>query len=245
MDKVTSPASTLELGSIEQFCRKQLFAILNRFDKACFQMVEQGDTTILGNPHAKQQLVITIEDPKTYKAMLLGGSIGAGEAYVQGHWRCDDLTLLIQVFCQHQEMLDSIEAKFNWLTWLQRKVFHRNNRNTQSGSKKNIIAHYDLGNDLYESFLDDTMMYSSAIFPSQDASLLEAQTHKLDTICQQLELSPSDHLLEIGTGWGGLAIHAAKHYGCNVTTTTISEEQFKLAQERVEKAGFKPIKLNC
>ncbi|MEP2617567.1 MAG: cyclopropane-fatty-acyl-phospholipid synthase family protein, partial [Marinomonas sp.] len=118
------------------------------------------------------------------------------------------------------------------------KIVHRMNANTKKGSKDNISAHYDLGNDFFFLFLDPTMMYSSAIYPQQEASLEEAAVHKLDRICQKLQLTEADHLLEIGTGWGGMAIHAAKHYGCKVTTTTISKEQYEFAKERVEAEGL-------
>ena len=117
-------------------------------------------------------------------------------------------------------------------------MLHRGNRNSQAGSKKNILAHYDLGNELYSRFLDPEMMYSSAIYPQEDASLAQAQLHKLSTICQRLELKASDHLLEIGTGWGGLAIYAAQEYGCKVTTTTISDAQHAYAKSRIEQLGL-------
>jgi cyclopropane-fatty-acyl-phospholipid synthase len=126
------------------------------------------------------------------------------------------------------------------------KLAHFANRNTLSGSKKNISAHYDLGNEFFQLFLDPSMMYSSAVFPTPEADLATAAEHKLELICQQLELKDSDHLIEIGTGWGGMAIYAARHYGCRVTTTTISQEQYEHAREAVVKAGLEDrITLLC
>jgi len=131
-----------------------------------------------------------------------------------------------------------MKDKQHWWTKLALKLAHLGNRNTQSGSRKNISAHYDLGNDFFALFLDSSLMYSSAVFPSSDSNLEDASRHKLELICQSLELSADDHLIEIGTGWGGMAIHAAEHYGCRVTTTTISEEQFNKAREEVKDKGL-------
>jgi cyclopropane-fatty-acyl-phospholipid synthase len=134
--------------------------------------------------------------------------------------------------------MNEFEDRFSWVTKPALKGLHWLNRNTKEGSRKNISAHYDLGNDLFEAFLDPTMMYSSAIYPSAESTLEEAAVHKLDTICRKLDLQPGDKVIEIGTGWGGFAIHAAKHYGCQVTTTTISREQLELAKARVQKEGL-------
>ena len=135
-------------------------------------------------------------------------------------------------------MLSRLEKSCGWLLHPYRLVQHRRNRNNRSGAKRNIISHYDLGNDLYETFLDSRMMYSSAIYPDDSSDLEEAAGHKLDIICRKLELKPGDSVIEIGSGWGGFAIHAAAHYGCKVTTTTISEAQYEEAQRRIEAAGL-------
>jgi cyclopropane-fatty-acyl-phospholipid synthase len=166
----------------------------------------------------------------------LGGSVGAGEAYMDGLWESDNVTAVVQIFARNLSTLDAWENKFKWISMPILKIQHFARRNTQDQAKKNIEAHYDLGNKLYTRFLDNTMMYSSAIYPDVNASLEEAQNHKLKTICDKLQLTESDHLLEIGTGWGGLAVYAAKHYGCNVTTTTISEEQYAWAEQWIERA---------
>lgn len=196
---------------------------------------EQGRPfATFGEANSDLKAHINIHHPSTYARFLFGGSVGAGEAYVDGSWDSPDVTKVVQLFARNLPMLDSLERKFTWFVEPFRQVQHWRNRNTHQQAKKNISAHYDLGNELYREFLDPTMMYSSAIYPSKDATLEEAQNHKLATICEKLQLNETDHLLEIGTGWGGLAIFAAQHYGCKVTTTTISDEQHRYAEEKIK-----------
>lgn len=190
-----------------------------------------GDTTL-------QPAELIIHDQSTWRDLLTGGSVGAAEAYVAGDWSSPDLVALLRFFTRNIDRMNEFEDRFSWITKPALKGLHWLNRNTKDGSRKNISAHYDLGNDLFETFLDPTMMYSSAIYPNDDSTLEEAAVHKLDTICRKLELSPGDRVIEIGTGWGGFAVHAAKHYGCHVTTTTISKEQLELARERVRGEGL-------
>jgi len=181
---------------------------------------------------------ITVHDPRFYSDMAFGGSIGAGEAYMQGWWTVDDLTALVRILLCNRAVLDGMEGGLARLTGPLQKALHWLNRNTREGSRRNIAAHYDLGNDFFRLFLDPTMMYSSAIFKHQGMTLEQAQLSRLDRICRKLELAPGDHLLEIGTGWGSMAMHAAEHFGCRVTTTTISREQHELATERIARAGL-------
>lgn len=181
---------------------------------------------------------LTVHDPVAYRKILFGGSIGAGEAYIAKLWDVDDLTAFIQIVVRNMALLDRMEKRFAWLTFPFDMIRHLFNSNNKRGAKRNILAHYDLGNDLYKTFLDESMMYSSAIYPYQGASLEEAQGHKLELICQKLELQPTDSVLEIGTGWGGFALYAAKHYGCHVTTTTISDAQWQEATARVAAEGL-------
>lgn len=195
------------------------------------------ETRVFGdgnNAHPAAELVI--HDSSTWKDLLTGGSVGAAEAFVAGDWSTPDLVALLRFFTRNVDRMNAFEDRFSWVTKPALKGLHWLNRNTPSGSRKNIEAHYDLGNGLFEQFLDPTMMYSSAIYPDADATLDLAAVHKLDTICRKLDLQPGDRVIEIGTGWGGFAIHAAKNYGCHVTTTTISREQLELAQERVRDA---------
>lgn len=173
-----------------------------------------------------------------YQSLLFGGSVASGETFSEGLWTTPNLTNVIRIFARNLPLLDKWEAKMQWLAFPIRKISHLANKNSATGSKKNIAAHYDLGNKLYTRFLDDSMMYSAAIYPTQDSTLAQAQTTKLTAICDKLQLVPEDHLIEIGTGWGGLAIFAAKNYGCKVTTTTISEEQHQYTQELIDKEGL-------
>ncbi|MFN2362569.1 MAG: class I SAM-dependent methyltransferase [Marinobacter sp.] len=181
---------------------------------------------------------LIIHDSSTWKDLLTGGSIGAAESYVAGDWSTPDLVSLLRFFTRNVDRMNEFEDRFSWITKPALKSLHWLNRNTKEGSRKNISAHYDLGNDLFETFLDPTMMYSSAIYPRAESTLEEAAVHKLDTICRKLDLQPGDRVIEIGTGWGGFAVHAAKHFGCHVTTTTISSEQLELAKAKVKAEGL-------
>ncbi len=181
---------------------------------------------------------VTVRDPAFWPAVAFGGSVGAGEAYMDGLWDCDDLTGLVRLLLRNRAVLDGMERGLARLSAPLRSLLHRMNRNTRSGSQRNIAAHYDLGNDFYQLWLDETLMYSSAVFEHPGMSLAQASTAKLERICRKLELGPGDHVLEIGTGWGGFALHAARHHGCRVTTTTLSRQQHELACQRVKSAGL-------
>jgi cyclopropane-fatty-acyl-phospholipid synthase len=173
-----------------------------------------------------------------YRQVALNGSVGAAESYMQQQWQCQDLVALIRLLVINSHMVDGMETGSAKLGSWAMRVMHAFTRNTRSGSKKNIAAHYDLGNDLFKLFLCDNLMYSSAIFADENESLEIASNRKLERICQKLDLKPSDHLVEIGTGWGGMALYAAKNFGCKVTTTTISREQHALASQRIQAAGL-------
>lgn len=201
-----------------------------------------GDDNRPEAPHAD----VTIHNPRAYWRVLAGGTIASGEAYIDGDWSSRNLTEVTRLFSANMATMEAMADKRHWWTNLALKVAHFANRNTLEGSRRNISAHYDLGNEFFALFLDPTMMYSSAVYPRQDASLEEASLHKLELICQSLELKADDHLIEIGTGWGGMAMYAAEHYGCKVTTTTISREQFEHARAEVERRGLQDrITLLC
>lgn len=189
------------------------------------------------NSHLAKATII-VHDARFYGEVAFGGSIGAGETYMLGYWTADNLTNVIRLMAINQTVMDNLEGGYQWLSKPIMKVLHWLNSNTEAGSRKNIAAHYDLGNDLFELFLDPTMMYSSAKFSDEAVSLQQGSELKLKTICDKLQLEPSDHVIEIGTGWGGFAMYAAKHYGCRVTTTTISQQQHDYAKARVEAAGL-------
>ena len=193
-----------------------------------------------GNLSAK----INILDTVFYKNIILGGTIGASESFIRGEWSSPNLTNVIRVLARNTEAQDKLENLFTLLSQPFLKVMHKLNENSVRGSKKNISRHYDLSNDFFSLFLDKNMMYSSAIYKSRKTSLEDASTNKLDVICKKLNLKKTDHVIEIGTGWGGFAIYAAKNYGCNVTTTTISIEQYKFAKQKIKDVGLgKKIKV--
>jgi len=184
------------------------------------------------------RVTIDVKHSSLYRDVAFGGSSGSGEAYMNGSWHCSDLVGLVRIFLRNRAVLDSMDYGLTRFRAPLEKLMHRLNRNTRKGSRKNIHAHYDIGNELFRLFLDETMMYSSAYYATDEMDLAQAAVAKLDLVCRKLALRETDHLLEIGTGWGGLALHAARHYGCRVTTTTISEEQYQLATERVNRAGL-------
>ncbi|MEZ4586867.1 MAG: cyclopropane-fatty-acyl-phospholipid synthase family protein [Gemmatimonadales bacterium] len=181
---------------------------------------------------------LRVHDPGFYRALVLGGHIGAAEAYAEGLWDSDDLPTLIRLLLRNRPVLEGMESGLARLAQPARWLGHLLRRNTRSGSRRNIAAHYDLGNEFFAQFLDGSLTYSSAYFERPGMTLAQAQTAKYERLCAKLELRPDHHLLEIGTGWGGFALHAASRYGCRVTTTTISERQHRYAVERVAAAGL-------
>jgi len=193
-----------------------------------------SENSLLPNIHVR----LVVKNSQFYGEVVFGGSIGTGEAYMQDYFECDNLTNLIRLMVRNQSLLDDIESSFAKITAPIQSWLHRVNKNTQSGSRRNISAHYDLGNDFFKLMLDPTMMYSAAFFETSKQSLEQASLAKLKKICVKLDLKPTDHILEIGTGWGGFAIYAAQHFGCKITTTTISQAQYQLAIQRIKDAGL-------
>lgn len=181
---------------------------------------------------------IHVSDSRFFSAVVLGGHLGAVEAYANGWWTADDLTQLVRVFLCNREVLDGLETGWARLGQPIRALLHALRRNTRRGSRRNIQAHYDLGNEFFKLFLDETMTYSCGIFEYADSSLRDASLAKYDRLCRKLELGPDDHVVEIGAGWGGFALYAASTYGCRVTTTTVSREQHEFATQRVTDAGL-------
>jgi cyclopropane-fatty-acyl-phospholipid synthase len=201
------------------------------------ELTDAGERLEFGPADAALRARVEVRDPRAYR-WALRGSTGWGEGYVEGLWTCDDLVALTRIAIRSLPPLDRWRRRLQPLLGRLHRAGRLVPRNTRSGARRNISAHYDLGNQLFEAFLDERLMYSCAYFPHPGASLDEAQLAKLERICDRLELSPDDHLVEIGSGWGGLAIFAASEYGCRVTTTTISREQHALASERVREAGL-------
>jgi cyclopropane-fatty-acyl-phospholipid synthase len=201
------------------------------------EVVEGGERRVFGPAGADLGATVTVRDPAAWRGPLRG-SVGLGEGYVNGLWETDDLVALIRIAARELRDLDGLRGAVARPRGLLHRVRRLVPENTRTGARKNISAHYDLGNDLFASFLDERMMYSCGYFPRAGASLEEAQLAKLGRICERLRLNRDTHLLEIGSGWGGLAVHAAREHGCRVTTTTISREQHELARARVREAGL-------
>jgi len=225
---------------MDKVARKLVHAQLSNIENGEIVIREDGNEYYFGkvSDEFPLRVYLDVHHSSVWSDVAFGGSSGSGEAYIKGSWSCNDLLGLVRIFLRNRHVLNQMDKRMTRLKAPLHKSLHWLSRNTRKGSRRNIGAHYDLGNDLFELFLDPTMMYSCAYYPSEETSLDEAAVAKLDRICQKLDLKPEDHLLEIGTGWGGMAIHAAKHYGCKVTTTTISRQQYELAQQRIKVAGL-------
>jgi cyclopropane-fatty-acyl-phospholipid synthase len=220
--------------------RRQLLAQLAKLSHGQLRLREGEQLHSFGQVDERCPLsvTLTVDHPRFWADAAFGGTTGAGESYIHGHWHCDDLTALVRLMVVNRHVMQGMEGSWTWGRDLARRALHWAHRNSKAGSARNIAAHYDLGNDLYRLMLDDTMAYSCGIYDSAQSTLHEASVAKFDAACRKLRLSPADHLVEIGTGWGGLAIHAAANYGCRVTTTTISRQQHDFACEKIERLGL-------
>ncbi len=230
----------LKKSFIKHFARRFVLEQLEKIQRGQITIMDSGRFNTFGQTTQGSLLktIIRIHDPRFYTRIALGGTIGAAEAYMDRFWSTDDLTTVIRILIQNQSVFEEMEKGWARLSALFHRIYHSLHRNTLQGSQANIIAHYDLGNDFYALFLDENMTYSCGIFEQEQSSLAEASLAKYRRICQKLRLTRKDHILEIGTGWGSFAIFAAKNYGCRVTTTTISPEQYKLASQRIRQEGL-------
>ncbi|WP_240207021.1 cyclopropane-fatty-acyl-phospholipid synthase family protein [Vibrio sp. CyArs1] len=248
MLNTTSIEAPRALTGLQKTAKSIAFKCLYKLEIGCLTIIEsfQEEGSVgkhvgerFGKPKdGEPTAIIEVKHPEFYRRLIQGGSIAAGEAYMDDWWDSPDLSALMELMAVNLAALDSIEDQSSLLTKVMYKLGHWVNRNTVTKSKENIQAHYDLGNSLYETFLDERMLYSSGIYVIPTDTLEQAQLNKMERLCQQLQLVPEDHVIEIGTGWGGMAIYMAKNYGCHVTTTTISDEQFDYAKQQVEKAGL-------
>lgn len=220
------------------WARDLLLGKMKNLPKGGLKWIDGERELQLGGVADGPQVTVQVHDPRVYPKVLFGGAVGAAEAYMAGLWTTDDLTTTLRLFLINRETMVRLDSGMGRALAPARRAWHFLRANTRAGSRKNISAHYDLSNELFEIFLDPWMMYSSAVFESDDQDLDAAAVNKMDRLCKKLRLSPEDHLLEIGTGWGGFAVYAAENYGCRVTTTTISEEQLAKAEERVAKHGL-------
>lgn len=225
---------------LEALAERALRQRLARLEHGALTLIDGDDCRTYGQATDRCALHATLQvrDRRFYADAVFGGSVGAGESFMAGDWVADDLTALVRILLVNRDLLDGLDSGWSRVAEPARRLAHAAARNTRSGSRRNIAAHYDIGNDFFELFLDRTMMYSCAYFEHEGTDLQQAQLAKLDRLCRKLALQPGDHLLEIGTGWGALALHAARHYGCRVTTTTISPSQHALARQRIDAAGM-------
>ncbi len=216
--------------------KKIVFNQLHKITKGSLTLKDASSSYTFGDQkNIKLHAEIIIHNPRFYRFVVFGGSIGCSEAYMSDYWSSPNLTNVIRLFAINPQLTDELESKFNILLKPFFRVIHRLNKNSQRNSKRNISAHYDLSNNFFKLFLDESMMYSSAIFKTRNQTLKAASLNKLDIICQKLNLKPTDHVVEIGSGWGGFAIFAAENYGCKVTTTTISQQQFSYTRDLINK----------
>lgn len=224
---------------IDRLFRSPVLTSLNRLTTGSLTLHDNGTThTFGGRSRAEMTARVDVHSPALYRRVALGGALGAAESYLRGEWTTADLPTTLRVFAANLDMINQLDGPITRAINLPSTIAHRLRRNSRSGSRRNIRDHYDLGNELFAIFLDDTMTYSCGVFHKPDATMQEASLAKLDLVCRKLQLTSSHRVLEIGTGWGSFAIHAARTYGCHVTTTTISRAQFDVASARVRDAGL-------
>jgi cyclopropane-fatty-acyl-phospholipid synthase len=234
------PAGTTSasFGTLDRLARSLLLQSLSLVSSGGLTLLDGEERMTFGETRPDLAATVRVQSPAFYRRIAFGGSIGAGEAYMDGLWDCDDLPALIRIMVRNQGAQERLEGGTARLAGLCSRLLHRLHDNSRRGSRRNIAAHYDLGNDFYRLFLDTTMAYSCGIFEGPGSTMEEASVTKFERICRKLRLAPDMSLLEIGSGWGGFAIHAARHYGCRVTTTTISRQQHELASARIREAGL-------
>jgi cyclopropane-fatty-acyl-phospholipid synthase len=224
----------------QRLARHALLSVLRRMPAGQLEITEPAGTRHLLGPGGVPLARVTIHDPQAYVA-LLQGSLGLADAYVDGHWDSPDLVGVIRLAARNMPVLDELRQRLTPVRAPLQQLTGVRRRATRTRAREDIAAHYDLGNALYELMLDDTLMYSAGRFATPETSLRDASLAKLELVCDKLDLGPQDHVLEIGTGWGGFALHAATTRGCRVTTTTISAEQHALARRRVAEAGVQDL----
>lgn len=230
-------------STTDKWVRTLVLRHIKKMRRGQLTIVDQDGTHLFGNAGDSAgsdiDATIIVHDYATYKAIAVNGVVGAAEAFMDGHWTSPDLVSVIRFFVFNISQLKEMDGERNLSNKIALSMLERFTRNSLSRARENISAHYDLGNEFFELFLDPTMMYSSAYYNGKDNLTLEqASVAKLDELCQMLELKPEDHLVEIGTGWGGMALHAVRNYGCRVTTTTLSKQQMEYTSEQVRKYGL-------
>lgn len=235
------PRKMFRIPGIVSVARKLLSQSFSNQNEVGVTFRDCDGTHFMGDPNSTLQFTIEVQSKLFYQRLLRRGDLGVAESYIAGEWSCSDLSGLFKALIGQSRNLKKMLRKYSWLGNLRPRFLHSRRHNSVENSRSNISKHYDLGNDFYKLFLDETLCYSSGIFNRSDMTMREASLEKMKAACESLELTADDHLLEIGTGWGALAIYAAENYGCRVTTTTISKEQFSFAQQRVRDSGLENL----
>lgn len=234
---VAERSSPSSIGFVNGLARRSLTDQLKNLRGGLLTLNDNLGQTTLGHA-ADLHATLNVRAGSFFRHAVLGGSLSVAESYLRGEWDSDDLTVLFRLLLRNLDTFDGMDRGLSRVFTLVNRLYHWWHANSREGSRRNIHAHYDLGNDFFKLWLDDTLAYSSGIFLTPTSTLHDASVEKIDRICRKLDLKPSDHLLEIGTGWGGLALHAVQKYGCRVTTTTISQQQFDVAKQRIADAGL-------
>ena len=234
-EKIKTPTKATFLTSVFKNGLKKKLSHLN---VGCISVVDGVDKFSFGDPGSELQVNVQVHSQEFYVMTGSGGAMGIAEAYILGYWTSDDVVMLMRIILKNRSILLSLNDGFAKILSPINKLIHRSRQNTLKGSKENILAHYDLSNDFYKLWLDPTMTYSCAYFKDTNTTLEDASIEKLDRMCRKLKLSEKDNILEVGTGWGSFSIHAAKNYGCSITTTTISDAQYEYAKARVLEEGL-------
>ena len=234
-EKIKTPTKATFLTSVFKNGLKKKLSHLN---VGCISVVDGEDKLSFGDTDSELQVNVQVHSQEFYVMTGSGGAMGIAEAYILGYWTSDDVVILMRIILKNRSILMSLDNGFAKVLSPINKLIHRSRQNTLKGSKENILAHYDLSNDFYKLWLDPTMTYSCGYFNDPDTTLEAASIEKLDRICRKLKLSEEDNILEIGTGWGSFSIHAAKNYGCSITTTTISDAQYEYAKACVVEEGL-------
>ncbi len=225
-------------NALDSLCRRLFLQSMDALHYGRVLFSEGERTFHFGKTDCTLEATVKIQDPRFYRKVVMNGSLGAAESYIRGFWQCEDLVALVRIFCRNPGIAARMEQGIARILNPLKIAAHRMRRNTLQGSSHNIAHHYDLGNDFFALFLDPTLAYSCAVFPEKDSTLHQASIAKFDRICRKLNLTEKNHVLEIGSGWGGFALHAAERYGCKVTTTTISRRQYEFVKKTVENRGM-------
>ena len=239
IEKAASGTSiTRKPGLLVKIFRGLLLSQFKEIKHGCIVLNEGEERIVFGDENSSLKVEAHIYSDEFYVLAGSGGDLGIAEAYSAGYWDADDMVKIIQIVIKNQNIQKGLEGGFAKLLSPINRMIHRSRRNTVSGSKENIVAHYDLSNEFFQTWLDKSMTYSCAIFEPENLSLYDASIEKLDRICRKLDLTSDDHIIEIGTGWGSFALHAAKKYGCKITTTTISNRQHEYVSNLIKVEGL-------